>query len=228
MGKVVKVTDEEVHIEKLDKSMFYTNKSNADWDIRVGEYVEIFTKENVVILKKCEGDINRISQIISYYFDKLKVSLFVIFFFILFTFIYYKYLDNDGLYSYKENVLGVNIEVNIALQGDEMSYNRIVSGVTKESLKTKYKITDEKLYGLNENTGKYVYIGDITTTKLIIYTNDNEKMELTCNDTVKNIKIIKIIFLTYSGIYLIGFLIYFKNIRNKKEKEKILFASIKK
>ena len=61
MNKVIKITDDEVLIGKDDGSIIKTEKSNATWDVKIGDEVELFTdREDIVInlvkkLKKLEN-----------------------------------------------------------------------------------------------------------------------------------------------------------------------------
>ena len=54
MNKVIKITDDEVLIGKDDGSIIKTEKSNATWDVKVGDEVELFVDGNTIIpaLKK--------------------------------------------------------------------------------------------------------------------------------------------------------------------------------
>ncbi|MBQ8425941.1 MAG: hypothetical protein IJX17_08015 [Clostridia bacterium] len=50
MNKVIKVTEDTIYVGKNDGEIVKTNISNASWDVKVGDEVEIFANDEIIIL----------------------------------------------------------------------------------------------------------------------------------------------------------------------------------
>lgn len=169
MNKVIKITDDEVLIGKDDGSIVKTEKSNAAWDVKVGDEVELFTSGDTVILnlakkvkeKKENGFINGVVRLCQKMLPIIFTSLFTLFMIVL---IVIGVIPRGNKYTYNAEIMGMEFSATVSFKGDEMSMK--MTG-DEEIMVSKYKIENKKLYEYNTETLVYDYVGEISSTKII-------------------------------------------------------------
>lgn len=168
MNKVIKITDDEVLIGKDDGSIVKTEKSNATWDVKVGDEVELFTSGETVILnlakkvkeKKENGFVNGVVKLCQKMFLISFTSLFALF---MVALIVIGMIPRGNKYTYNAEIMGMELSATVSFEGDEMSMK--MTG-DEEIMVTKYKIESKKLYEYNTETSAYDYVGEISSTKI--------------------------------------------------------------
>ena len=168
MNKVIKITDDEVLIGKDDGSIIKTEKSNATWDVEVGDEVELFTSGETVILnlakkvkeKKGKRLVNGVVRLCQKMFLISFTSLFALF---MVALIVIGMIPRGNKYTYNAEIMGMEFSATISFEGDEMSMK--MTG-NEEIIVTKYKIENKKLYEFNTETLAYDYVGEISSTKI--------------------------------------------------------------
>ena len=168
MNKVIKITDDEVLIGKDDGSIIKTEKSNATWDVKVGDEVELFTSGETVILnlakkakeKKEKGFVNGVVRLCQKMFLISFTSLFALF---MVALIVIGMIPRGNKYTYNAEIMGMELSATVSFKGDEMSMK--MTG-DEEIIVSKYKIESKKLYEYNTETSAYDCVGEISSTKI--------------------------------------------------------------
>ena len=174
MNKVVKVTEDEVFIGKDDGSVVKTEKSNATWDVKVGDVVELFVSGDTVILnlakkvkeKKENSFVKKTVNLCQKTLPMIFSSLFAIF---LVALLVISFVPRGNKYTFEAELMGLKVTSTITFKGDEME---LVNSTSTEVFTSKYKIEDGKLYEFNTETNKYDFVGEITSTKLTMSAED--------------------------------------------------------
>lgn len=189
MCKIIKIVGNKVYIGKDDGSIIETNASNMNWDIKVGDKVEVFSNEDFVAVNLVKK-VKEKKEIIPTKFS----NLFKIIFPILFTwlivlcvicFCVFSKIPHGKEYRCKFKIEEMDVIFIVNLLDEEM-FAETVYSIGKVELKTEtsksyYKVENGKLYELQEiiENGKakkeYVNIGDISSHKLVLRSNNIEK-----------------------------------------------------
>ena len=168
MNKIIKITDDEVLIGKDDGSIVKTEKSNATWDVKVGDEVELFTSGETVILnlskkakeKKEKRFVNDVVRLCQKMFLISFTSLFALF---MIALIVIGVIPRGSKYTYNAEIMGMEVSATLSFKGDEMYMK---STFDEEIAVAKYKIESKKLYEYNTETLTYDYVGEISSTKI--------------------------------------------------------------
>ncbi len=170
MNKVIKITEEEIFIGKDDGSIVKTEKSNASWEVQVGDTVELFISGDTVILnlakkvkEKKENSIvkktiNLCQKTLPMIFSSC-VALFLVALLVI------CFVPKGNKYTFEAELMGMKVTSTIKFKGNEME---LVNSTSNEVFTSKYNIEDGKLYELNTETNNYDLIGEISSTKITL------------------------------------------------------------
>lgn len=201
MNKIVKITDDEIFIGKEDGSVVTTEKSNASWDVKVGDIVELFVSGDTVILNLAKkqktnvanGFLGSIVKCCQKILPIVFSSMFVLF---LTALIVISSVPRGNKYTYETNIGGMEISSVVTFDGDEItltSYYELNGESEDEVVTSNYKITDGKLYTYNLTTKEYNYAGKISSTEAVI---ENEGMKLVYKEnTMITLRTMSIVFM---------------------------------
>lgn len=201
MNKVVKVTEDEVFIGKDDGSVVKTEKSNATWDVKVGDVVELFVSGDMVILnltKKQKSNVTNgfLGSIVKSCQKILPIAFSCLFVLFLTALIVISSVPRGNKYTYEANIGGMEISSVVTFDGDEItltSYYELNGETDDEIVTSTYKITDGKLYTYNLTTKEYNYAGKISSTEAVI---ENDGMKLIYKEnTMIALRTISIVFM---------------------------------
>lgn len=231
MNKIVKVTDDKIFIGKDDGSLVVAEKNNANWDVMVGDTVEVYEKGDLIIINQSKRNIkqkrksNVLGNIVNACDDGLPIifSLWFAVFFIVFMVI--NFIPHGRTYTCKEKIFGYEIETTLTFSGDEITlkvknpyYNNEefadIEGIDIESefiiQTSKYKILDKKLYVWDESTDKYEEEGKISSTKWVVESL-GYKIEYT-ETTMQTLKTLSfVLFIVFGAFDLLSILVVVLN-----------------
>lgn len=83
MLKVIKVTEDKVFVSNDKGKIVATDKNKFDWEVKVGDHVELFEHDNEIIISKCsESDIvtrelikSQINQSVNNQYNVTKIEI---------------------------------------------------------------------------------------------------------------------------------------------------------
>ena len=212
MNKVIKVTEDEIFIGKDDGSIVKTEKSNASWEVKVGDEVELFSSGKTIILnlaKKVKEKKNNgfISWIAKYSQKTLPVVFSGLFALFLIALIVICSVPRGWKYSYKAEASGIEIESIIEFEDDDMimsNYSNAAGIFDNEtdSLTNRYKIESGKLYVYDNELRTFEYAGKISSTKIEVI-SEGIKLEYKEN-TMIALRTLSIVFMVIFAILDLG------------------------
>ena len=181
MDKVIKVTEDEIFIGREDGSVLKTDRVNASWDVKVGDVVDVFSSDNMIILNLAKK--TKVKTKKNFNFEKLfqycKKLLPIIFSSLFAAFmialIVVCSVPRGKEYTFSDNVWGIDYSCSATFSKDELiikSYAKLGNEVEDTITTFEYKITYGTLYVYNEETataeliGSFEISGKISSTKL--------------------------------------------------------------
>lgn len=171
MNKVIKITDDEVLIGKDDGSIIKTEKSNATWDVKVGDEVELFVDGNTIIpvLKKKlkSKKKNKFLTITSKLSQKIFIPLFTMIWALsLISIIVLGVIPRGDTYLYKDNIIGVDVSSKMVFSEDGMEIEALDENGEYKITSYSFKIVSGSLYVWSSERGEFEYWGKISSTKI--------------------------------------------------------------
>ena len=204
MNKIIKIEENKIFVGKDDGSILETETSNASWDVKVGDEVEVFTSGDTVILslakktkeKKCCPIIKKAVNACHKLLPMIFTGLFAIFTIAL---IVICALPKGNRYEFDMEIMGMELTSTIKFKGDEMQMT--MSTLDKvTSVKYDYDIEDGKLYEYNTETKKYDYLGEISSTKLTIKEPETGMMLEYEEETMIALRTLSIVFMAIAAV----------------------------
>lgn len=102
MNKVVKITEDKIFVGQDDGSLLETDRTNANYDVKVGDVVEVYSKGELVIINKIIDKKSTKSNKINIKLSKiLSITFSIIFSFFLISFIVISVLPHGKVYTYE-------------------------------------------------------------------------------------------------------------------------------
>ena len=202
MNKIIKITDDKIFVGKDDGSILETEISNASWDAKVGDEVEVFSSGDTVILslakKAKEKKVFPIIKKTVNACQKLLPMIFTgLFAFFTIALIVICALPKGHKYEFEMEFMGVEVTSTIKFKGDEME---MTMSTLDEITTAKYDIEDGKLYEYNTETRKYDYLGEISSTKLSIKEPETGLVLEYEEETMIALRTLSIVFMVISGV----------------------------
>ena len=233
MNKVIKVTEDEIFVGKSDGSVVKTEKSNASWDVQVGDYVEIFSSGDMLILnlisqvtikKKKDNSTNSFSQKLFKLCRRvLPVTFTALLVFFLTALIVIVSVPRGWKYKFEESVAGAYANISIRLENDE--YAVLVSEIGDYDIppetfmeRLRYRIIDGRFYMWSEEDESFMYCGKISSTK-IEWVAEGVTVELKEN-TMITLKVFSIVFMSVFAALDVASIVVCGLIKNGKIKIK--------
>lgn len=210
MNKIVKVTEDKIFIGKDDGSLVEAGRASANWEVKVGDEVEIFTSGDEIILslaKKVKDkkiiENKAVKWVVKNSQKLLPIVFSAVFVFFTIALIVICSVPRGWKYVYREEVAGVEVESIVEFDDDELTLTTYSNMMTEEDeidavVTSKYKITDGKLYTYNLTTEQYNYAGKISSTKAVIE-NEGFKIEYK-EETMCALRAVAIVFMVISAI----------------------------
>lgn len=148
MNKIIKIADGKVFVGKDDGSILETEISNASWDAKVADEVEVFSSGDTVILslakKAKEKKVFPIVKKTVNACQKLLPMIFTgLFAFFTIALIVICALPKGHKYEFEMEFMGMELTSTIKFKGDEM---QMTMSTLDEVTSVKYDIEDGKLY----------------------------------------------------------------------------------
>lgn len=209
MNKVIKITEDEIFIGKEDGSIVKTERANANWDVKLGDKVELYASGKTVIVnlarrvkekKECKPIIEKFSI-----FGQKKIfpiilsCLFAVF---LIALIVINSVPRGKKYTYKADLDFVYVSMVVEFDDDEVTASGVMEmfGDKDDIIGTnKYKITNGKLYIYQEEEKTYEYAGEISSTELEFEIMDGYTLKCKEN-TMITLRTISIVFMIIFGL----------------------------
>lgn len=225
MNKVIKVTEDEVFVGKADGSVVKTDKSNASWDVQIGDQVEIFTSGDMLILnlisqsrlkkKKVKSSFSK--KIINLCRKVFPIAFTSLFLFFLTALIVIVSVPRGWKYTYEEEVGGVYVSCSIRFE--DKNYLVMSSEVAefdrlpeKYIQRMRYRIENGKLYIYSEEDEGFMYCGKINSMEIDFI--DEEVMVNLKEDTMSALKVISIVFMCIFAVLDFASIVVFMLIKN--------------
>lgn len=102
MNKVVKITEDKIFVGQDDGSLLETDRTNANYDVKVGDVVEVYSKDDLIIINKISDKNPTKSNKNNIKLSKiLSITFSIIFSFFLISFIVISVLPHGKVYTYE-------------------------------------------------------------------------------------------------------------------------------
>ncbi len=180
MNKVIKVTDDEIFVGMEDGSVVRTEKSNASWDVQIGDNVELFASGDMIILNLVtatrKSDKSKLTNGVFCKIAKLCQKVFPIAFSVLFVMFLTALIVVCSLSKgdkYTGKIYEDGVEFNIVIDFEDDNYLLLTSEYeewgdkpVRMSETVRYRIDDGKLYMYSTDSEGFIYVGKITSTQI--------------------------------------------------------------
>lgn len=202
MDKVVRVTDEKIFIGKDDGSLIEVGVDSANWDVKVGDQVEVFTGESGIVLslskkvkEKKIGENKAVKWVMNKSQKLLPIVFSSVFVFFMIALIVICSVPRGRKYKFNTEFLGMEVTSTITFKNDKME---VRSSTLDEVEYVLYDIDDGKIYEYNSETKTYDYMGKISSTKLTV---ESDGFSMVYKEhTMIALKTISIVFMVIAAI----------------------------
>lgn len=187
MDKIIKVTEDEIFIGKEDGTIIKTERANANWDVKVGDVIEVFASEEMIILNLAKKTKTKTKKLFNFeklfqYCQKLLPIIFSsLFAAFMIALIVVCSVPRGKEYKFSDSLMGIDYSYTVTFSKDEVvlkSYAKYGDEVEDSVSTYEYKITDGCLYVYNEELEVYENNGRISSTKLILTDLEGESLKL--------------------------------------------------
>lgn len=233
MNKVIKVTDDEVFVGMEDGSIVRTEKSNASWDIQIGDNVELFASGDMIILNLVtatrKSDKSKLTNGVFCKIAKLCQKVFPIAFSVLFVMFLTALVVVCSLSKgdkYTGKVYEDGVEFNIVIDFEDDNYLLLTSEYeewgdkpVRMSERVRYRIDDGKLYLYSTDSEGFIYVGKITSTQIEAsgFMDDSYPLELK-EKTMITLRTLSAVFMSLFAVLDLASVVVMLLIKNGKIK----------
>lgn len=180
MNKIIKITDDEIVIGKDDGSVLKTAKSNANYDAKVDDVVDVFVDGDTTIIAKSKKYVEKkeckfLSKLICGCQKLLPIIFSSIFVLSLICLIVVCAVPRGKMYKNKQVFGNIIVNSEISFSGKNMTVRNYYNGNDSKTV-FEYKIKNGKLYYLSKTANEYLEFGSISSTKIVVENSQNETL----------------------------------------------------
>ena len=180
MNKIIKITDDEIVIGKDDGSVLKTAKSNANYDAKVDDVVDVFVDGDTTIIAKSKKYVEKkeckfLTKLIRGCQRLLPIIFSSIFALSLICLIVVCAVPRGKMYKNKQVFGNIIVNSEISFSGKNMTVRNYYNGNDSKTV-FEYKIKNGKLFYFSKTANKYLEFGSLSSTKIEVEDSENQTL----------------------------------------------------